>query len=296
MTAPNALAATHKDRAARLARQVTDRAQERWRQLDPGNLSGSWEAQLGGLIRIVAAGQAIAAVQALEYVEASTGIDDAPAIVPAAFAGVAADGRSLDSLLTLPVISTKQAIGNGVAVPEAMGRGLARLLMTVHTEVADAGRVATGVGITARPQVHGSVRVVTLPACGRCILLSGRVYRWSDGFQRHPRCDCTMAPIRSEAGREAPSPRALFDRMTPAQQDHAVGIPGAKAIRDGADFGRVVNAQRGMYTAGGRSLTNEGVRLRQGGVRLTPEQIYREAADDRAEAIRLLGRFGYITT
>lgn len=75
---------------------------------------------------------------------------------------------------------------------------------------------------------------------------------------------------------------------------------GAKAIRDGADPGQVVNARRGMAVSAGRTVTTEGTsrrgfaRSRLGGaVRLMPEQIYRDASS-REEAVRLLRLHGYL--
>ncbi len=119
--------------------------------------------------------------------------------------------------------------------------------------------------------------------------------------------------------------------MSQAEQDKVFGRAGAQAIRDGADMGQVVNARRGMYTAGRLRVaaTREGTtvrglyggyeidpvtgqlrrrkasemeRRRSGGrhisgtrsIRLMPEQIYLDAGNDRAEAIRLLRRFGYL--
>lgn len=75
---------------------------------------------------------------------------------------------------------------------------------------------------------------MTLPACGRCILLSGRSYRYSTGFLRQPRCDCSMRPVTSEQWRDggnSRSPQALFGSMTRAQQDKAFGKSEAAAIR-----------------------------------------------------------------
>lgn len=69
------------------------------------------------------------------------------------------------------------------------------------------------------------------------------------------------------------------------------GKAGAEAIREGADMARVVNARRGMYTAGGRLFTHESAGRRP---RLMPEQILREADGDRGEAIRLLRLHGYL--
>jgi hypothetical protein len=289
VTAPISIAAT-----------VVDRMRERWAQVDPGDLDGSWSQQIPGAVQILAAGQILAATRADAQVANAVGRSDLRVNAPG-FAGRAADGRSLTTLLEEPVIAVKMAILAGQALDEALGRGLVRLTMAAGTEVSDAGRLATGAAITARPQVHGYVRVVNAPACGRCIVLAGRVYRWSDGFQRHPRCDCTMAPAASADTKPPQSPRELFDAMDSSEQERAFTAAGAKAIRDGADLSRVVNAQRGMYEAGGRSLTTEAT-TRRGrppgqaeGARLTPLQVYREAGDDRAEAIGLLRRHGYLT-
>ena len=273
---------------------------ERWAQLDPADLDNSWARLLPGTQQIVVAGQVLAAAQAEDYLTASAGAADL-AVDPIGFAGRAADGRSLATLLLEPVVAVKTALLAGQPLDEALGRGLVRLAMSSTTEVADAGRTATGTGITARPQVHGYVRVVNPPACGRCVVLAGRVYRWSEGFSRHPRCDCSMQPVASAEAKAARSPEDLFRSMDSSEQEKAFTVAGAKAIRDGADIVRVVNAQRGMYEAGGRNLTREATTRRgrasgqTAGTRLTPRQIYRQSGEDRAEAVRLLRRFGYLT-
>ena len=84
--------------------------------------------------------------------------------------------------------------------------------------------------------------------------------------------------------------------MDEAEQDRVFGKAGAQAIRDGADIARVVNARRGMYTAGGLRLTREATTRRGIGrpVRLMPEEIYRQANGNRGEALRLLRLHGYI--
>lgn len=300
MTAPADLADAQRARAQRLAGAVTQRLTERWAQLDPASLDASWARLVPGAVQILTAGQILAAALADEYVAAATG--GGPAVLaPSAFGGQAADGRALESLLQLPVLAAKQAIAAGQPLDEALSRGALRLGMASATEVADAGRVATGAAITARPQVYGHVRVVNPPACGRCVVLAGRVYRWSEGFQRHPRCQCGMQPAGSPRAAAARTPQQLVAAMDSSERERAFTVAGARAIADGADIGRVVNAQRGMYEAGGRSLTAEAT-TRAGrlpgqiaGARLTPKQLYAEAAGDRAEAIRLLRRFGYLT-
>lgn len=119
------------------------------------------------------------------------------------------------------------------------------------------------------------------------------------------------------AGDLTTSPKAYFDSLSEQEQNATFTKAGAQAVRDGANINQVVNARRGMYTAGIGNLkvqaTHEGVTSRggfgraqsdlrkQGGryrrsqtLRLMPEQIYLEAKGDRDEALRLLRKFGYI--
>lgn len=186
-------------------------------------------------------------------------------------AGVASDGRPLGTL-------TGQA------------RSLPALETIVLTQISDASRVAAGVGVAARPKV-GWTRMVTPPSCPRCAVLAGKFFRWNQGFQRHPRCDCRHIPTTEDrVGDVRTNPRALFE------QGQVRGVTAAeqKAIAAGGDVGQVVNARRSLYVdEAGRPMTREPL-VHRGSVRITPEQIYREAAGSHAEALRLLERFGYI--
>lgn len=289
-----------------------------WDTLDSSRLSESWLARIGQLIlALITGAQQRAAEQANPYLAdmaVAQGVSlPAPAsVVAGALAGVASDGRDLASLLYLPIIFTKQWLAQGRPLPEAMAHGRGALALLASTQVADAGRAAVSVGMTANKTWVSYVRHVTLPACSRCIILAGREYSYSTGFQRHPNCDCTMIPRIHHAdgsvgGPDPASPRELFDQMTLEDQTRLFGKAGAEAIRDGADLGQVVNARRGMQTAGGRLVTTEGTSRRgfagrrmgsqtgrRSPVRPMPEQIYADAGGDRDEAIRLLERFGYI--
>ena len=57
----------------------------------------------------------------------------------------------------------------------------------VSSLVQDAGRAAQLTDVTTRPHVR-HVRHLNLPSCSRCAVLAGRVYRYSEGFRRHPGC------------------------------------------------------------------------------------------------------------
>lgn len=201
------------------------------------------------------------------------------------------------SLLEQPSITALTAIKSGATVPRSLTAGHLELDMIVRTQVADAGRVADGVAATARPKVTGYVRMVSAGACSRCIVLAGKQFHWNAGFLRHPQCQCRHIPVAENIPDDLRTdPRKAFDAMSEAEQDKTFTAAGAQAIREGADMNRVVNARRGMYTAGGRQFTREatsrrGVNRR---VRLTPEQIYAEAKGNRDEAIRLLWLHGFI--
>lgn len=147
----------------------------------------------------------------------------------------------------------------------------------------DSGRAAQSVAIAARPNI-GHVRHLSPPSCSRCAVLAGRVYRYSTGFQRHPGCDCTMTPTTLANDALAADPSALME------QGLVTGLSRAdqQAIRDGADFGQVVNVRlkKAGLTESGRTLSRRG--------RPTPEAIYRQAGADREEALALLQRAGYL--
>lgn len=317
------VATDHYRKRQRLSDAVSKVAERTWRQLDAADLDASW-ARLGPTLQVALAGAQLAAAGAADrYVTQSLGEQgtSAPAdgqVRPGSLSGVASDGRPLDSLLVNSIFIVKAAIAGGTTLPMAMASGFANLDMIVRTQVADAGRVADQVAITARPKVAGYVRMLSPPSCSRCVVLAGKFYRYNAGFDRHPNCDCVHIPAAESGDVEVTNPRKYFDSLSRAEQDRAFTIAGAQAIRDGADISQIVNARRGgLSIAGGGQqarlerrdvfghqlfTTTEGT-TRQGvagsrlgrAPRLMPESIYEIAGDDRAEAIRLLRRNGYIT-
>lgn len=295
-------AAVWSTRQRRINAQARDHATRTWGLLDRTDLTGSWRGGLGAYLkRVLTTAQVTAAAGATAYTSAivrDAGLTPNPAGVvnPAAFAGTAADGRSLDSLLYLPIIGVKQAIGLGIDTDLAMRAGLAALLMYVGTEVADAGREAAQVAGTADEQIIGYVRYLDATACDRCIVLAGRLYTHNAGFERHPQDGCDTRPITrtewDEHGADVTdSPSQAIAARTDEQLSQA-GLSEAdiQALRDGADPAQVINAHDGVYTVGDQLLTRSGGR----GARLTVTQVYRQAGDDRQKAIDLLTQHGYI--
>lgn len=299
MSSPSAadLAATRQGQQEAIARQAAQVAADAWQRVDPAGIGMSWTLELDRALTATAAGQMLAAQDADSYVRAALaaqGIELAPEgrVDPRRFAGVASDGRPLASLLYQPAVRTLEAIGAGAAPAAALRIGLVSLDMIVRTQIADAGRGATGVAVTTRG--CGYVRHVNAGACSRCVVLAGKFYRWSSGFLRHPRCTCTHVPTTSGRSRSlATDPRGYFNSLSAAEQNRTFTRAGAQAIRDGSDLGQIVNARRGMRPGGTttESTSRRGVAERG---RLMPEEIYRRTQGNREETLALLRQHGYI--
>ena len=183
----------------------------------------------------------------------------------------------------------------------------AQLGMLAASAVQDAGRNGASLQMAVTPSITGYVRMLNPPSCSRCAVLAGKFYRWNQGFERHPNCDCRHIPAdENTAGDLTTSPDGYFESLSRSEQDRIFTKAGAEAIRDGADIGQVVNARRGMAKAQlfGREafhtfegVTRRGVARKAMGsgrpVRLMPESLY-AVATDRADALRLLKLYGYI--
>lgn len=321
------LAAARYRQVTSITRQLVELIQRLWRSMSAATIEADLEGEAGAaIVAAVVAGQLSVAQGAQAFVagamaeQGGTAVPEA-LLVAEAFAGVAPDGGPLETLLFLPAIGVQRRLAAGMTGEQAMLGGLADMARYTATAIADAGRSSDQVGMAADRQCVAYVRVVTLPACSRCIVLSGQMYRYSEGFLRHPNCDCQTVPLREAEWADVPTPKQMYARMSEAERRRVFTVAGADAIEAGADVGQVVNARRGMSTAHehGRDLqvTAEGAtkrglygrRLRRAGgefvkvpgqryarsttPRLMPEEIFR-IADDRDEQLRLLKRYGYI--
>lgn len=224
------------------------------------------EARKGDLAAVVVRHQAAAALVATQAVaamlaEQGTPVEPVAAIVPLAF--------------TTPPAAVEQ-----MASEARQGWRLDRLVLSL---VSAAARGAESVSIATRPRV-GYVRYVSPPSCSRCAILAGRFYRWSDGFLRHPGCDCTHLPTTDPRSEHRQNPHDLVD------QGLVTGLSKAdrRALADGVDLNQVVNV-RGKKAG----LRDSGEVLSRAG-RPTPAGIYRMAGDDRDKALSLLSQHGYI--
>ncbi|WP_116214890.1 hypothetical protein [Streptomyces olivoreticuli] len=320
------LAADRYTQVQSISRGVVEAVQGLWRDVPADRILSGMQGEAGSqILRAVMAGQLSAAEGAQVFVSASMLAQGAAAgplgmVDASAFVGLASDARPLASLLQLPAITTAQSLAVGESAEVAALRGLTQMSTMVSTQIADTARAATSVAMAAEPSCVSYVRVVRLPACARCLILAGRQYSRSKGFQRHPRCDCGMQPMSDTQWKATKTPEDMVREMTPEQQRKALGAAGVKAFEAGADLGQLVNARRGVATAatgrGAMTVTTEGTTRRGIGgkaldsgfqknpgqrferakeSRLMPETIFKLAGDDREHQIAMLKKHGYIT-
>jgi hypothetical protein len=309
-----------------LAQAVVARVESIWSGLAAENILASLQGDQGAaILDAVVAGQLTAAQGAQAFVaqamaERGAAARMAAEVAPESLAGIASDGRPLSTLLFNPAITTFTTLAAGADPRTALLAGMNQMARMVATQISDTSRAATQVSMATHRRCIAYVRVVKLPACGRCIILAGKQYSYSTGFQRHPKCDCGMDPIDIERWGDVPSPEDLVAQMSPEEQRRRLGAAAVDALAKGADLAQVVNARRGMQTmtVHGRTVktTLEGATLR--GIagkrlakdlgadklprqryqrsrtpRLMPEEILR-LATDREHQLRLLKKHGYI--
>lgn len=280
-----ALASAHRLRQQIIARRLVTVLRRYWAQVDPHAAEESWDRLVGTrAVATVSAVQAEAGRGAADYVASSIArwgatSDPAGRPNPAALAGVAADGRPLDSLLSYPAFQVDAFVAQGMDSGSALAIGQRHLERIAVTEVQDAARVATGVAQVNDRSVRGWVRMLTPPSCSRCVVLAGKFYATNAGFERHPLCDCVHIPAAEHLPDLATDPKAYFHSLSEKEQDAAFTVAGAQAIRDGADVAQVVNARRGARGIGyaaGKLTAKERTMLRGGRQRghLEPIQLY----------------------
>lgn len=305
-----------------------------WRRMGE-DFEASWLNVAPDLIRVTDTAQERIATRAQEYIPevlAETGQRRAARPTLAANAvslvGTAGDGLPTEGLLYQGVVHARERVAQGATWRQGLSSASTFLSLAVGTLIADTARASETIAMAARP-VGGQVRMLNPPSCSRCVILAGRWYRKSTGFQRHPGCDCVHIPAsEAVAGDITVDPRAYFDSLDDAGK---IKFAGSKAnaeaiLEHGADINQIVNAYRtGMRTAQlyGRRITytlegttrrglayramsqaqyvrrqGEMQRVRRGArqwrsPRLMPETILR-IAENRADAERLLRLYGWI--
>lgn len=295
-----AAAVTHYRQQQAIAVAAAAKVDQIWRLGMADDFDLAWSRIAGPIFATVVAAQQTAAATGLAYVPqvlAEQGLDAAAVaeIDPARFAGGTSEGQPVEYLLGAAPIKAKTSMKVAQSTSIALTAG-AQWIQTITLDaVRDANRDAVASAMTVRPDVSGWVRMLNPPSCKFCVVLAGKFYRWNAGFQRHPHCDCRHIPGReSTLGDARVDPYAYFRSLDKTAQDRLFGTNDAQAIRDGGDIFRVVNTRlRGLSKTTGRA----GWQARRYGTpsKLTIDDVYAAAGDDREKAIQLMRDNGFIT-
>jgi hypothetical protein len=270
-----------------------------WRAAAGDDFDLAFSRASSSLFAVVVAAQTTAAATGLAYVPAvlaEQGIDATSVadVDPARFAGGTSEGMPVEHALAAAPIKAKEAMGRVASTALALQAADDWIQAITLDAVRDANRDATAAGMAVRPAVGGWVRMLNPPSCRRCLILAGKFFRWNQGFQRHPRCDCRHIPSREAvAGDLTVDPYAYFRSLDKPAQDRLFGANDAQAIRDGADIYRVANVRmRGLARVTGR----RGWQARRYGSpsKMTIDDVYAAAGDDRAKAVELMRENGFI--
>lgn len=303
----------HRRVAAREAVAVRA-ARHAWSRVDKNDIRGSWARVKQPLVNVLSDIQEQAVDAGLDAnvdVMAETGQYSAPeALVDSrAFSKFSSGGVLLDEWVDRPAIRALEFIKEGVGADEALDRVGSLFSSSVATNLADVIRQAQQADIATRKHM-GFIRCCNADACKWCIVLSGKIYRYNTGFERHMNCHCYHLPVNlDDVGSVmdiAPSPIELFNRMSESEQNKTFGMTGAKSIRAGADIGQIVNSKLDStrITKSSRSyfalqLKDKGFTLpsdkdksRKPFRRLTVDECW--ASGSRKEAIQRLKDNGYI--
>jgi hypothetical protein len=275
-----------------------------WRAMGLSDIDRSWSQVGPEVVATIGALQVGAARESAEYVPtvlAEQGAD-APATATVRPSGFArgSSGLTLEDVAATVPAMVKRTIGRGQE-PVALRRGLSLLEGIAETSVADAFRLATAAEMVARPDVVTWTRVLNPPSCGRCAVLAGKVFRWNQGFPRHPNCDCKHLPsvVAAPEGERLVDPRAYFDSLSPAEQDARFGKGVAQRIRDGDDLNAAVNSTRDRWRTRLRDERIEKRRTDDGAAEADqPPETFMErliaSATSRDGAVKALADNGYL--
>lgn len=263
------------------------------------------------ILTTFAAYQLASATSSIEQAAIWSGLEDlAQAIEASIFAGVSSAGFAISEPLVATIDRLVPAPAQDLPAPwwGDPTPFIGNVMQLVASEVQDAGRSAaqTSLFATEESQTRYYARVLVPPTCKRCVLLAGRIYQDLEAFERHPGCDCENVEVDSPAAAREAGILVTAAEAYERGWIRALTVAERAAIEDGADIHKVINSSSGIQTAdlfGHRvSATTYGTTKRSRWrkrnpsrlVRLRPESIYRIAAGDRVEAVRLLRLYGYL--
>ncbi|WP_159944800.1 MULTISPECIES: hypothetical protein [unclassified Nocardiopsis] len=230
-----------------------------WEEINPyQSIEAQWSQVRERAAEALADAQRDVALLALAYLAAHADaleVPDAPGVpvlnIEAAVVGRSQTGRDLLDVLDHAQLAARSFIWGGMAPDAAWARSRSILERTVSTEVGDAAREVMNTGVALDDRITGYERLVTLPACDRCLVLAGRFYRYTEGFARHPRCEgCVHVPTYHVPGLGViggvpaeHNPDDLAASLSPEERRAVFGPEGAEAIESGAGVSPVVQGR-----------------------------------------------------
>lgn len=228
-----------------------------WWQINPASIVQSWRELTPAAVETLIVAKSVASVAAEQQLRENFGAGQ-DQLTPnrRMIAGFATDGRELTPMVEQYAAQALTIIKTGATPQAALERTAGKLRTAITTEIADAHRQTTAAGMVIRPGIYGYIRHVTLPTCPDCLILAGKIFRFNEGFARHPGCDCYHTPITSPdltAEHSTTDPYAVFEAMGEEEQNRVFGEVDATAIREGADIYQVVNSRNRARTARGRT-------------------------------------------
>jgi hypothetical protein len=166
-----------------------------WRAMDAENLDASFRLWLPASVAVLRQGQREAVrlsdVYLARFMTSELRRPVAPTgLSPEDYAGRTRDGRDLQPLLGLAIVSTKLALGQGRTMPEALNAGAARAVRASNTEVMSASRSSLSDAMQSDERIIGYERVVNSDnPCGACLGLADEGLRATDqDLEIHANC------------------------------------------------------------------------------------------------------------
>lgn len=229
------------DRLRDLANRTTALVADRYRAVDPDNLTESFRRFIPAAAGLIAASQAQAQLVTEGFVRSlvrlETGRPWEPAPPDDTIQGTTYDGRALTSAMASIPPNVLLAIGAGAGVPTALRRGLHIAARFAATEPADAARRETNHQLAGAGALFDGWQWVARGTCAACLAkMNGRTNPAGGFLNGHPGCTCVMSPQIAGNPTTRPTGQDRFDAMTPQQQDNlfrSAGPEKAQAIREG---------------------------------------------------------------
>lgn len=191
------------------------------------------------------------------YLQLETGeVVNPVGLEPSAFLGVHGTDASVPKALSAAVLrSSLMLLNKGHNFDDALANARRAAGRLVRTEVAHAGRSSLGwlMGEEApgRPRTTGYRRMTTSPkSCAACLSAAGATFNTDQAFRYHPGCGCVAVPVVDGVADRVkpPTGREVFEGMSSAEQDRALGVGAAQAVRAGAPLSDFVSHDGGYFT------------------------------------------------